>query len=125
MRTATAAPAEQFAEQVGRVAAEIEAGAAPGGGAAKAARSRVEAPKTTTAAKARWRFGLAVGVDLAAIIFGALVDVGQDRVRRRHVLEPRKGCGIAGVGIGVVRLGELAVRLFNVGRARAARDAEG
>ncbi len=52
---------------------------------------------------------LAVGVDLAAVEPGALIGVGQQFVGGRNLLEPRLRLGVAGIQVGMVLLGQLAV----------------
>src|SRR5215207_4554567 len=58
------------------------------------------------------------------VVLLALVLVAQDVVRRRDLLEPVLGLRVPGVRVGVVLLRELAVGLFDLGRARVLRDAE-
>ena len=52
---------------------------------------------------------VARGIDLAAVIARALVLVGQDIVGGADLLEPVRRLGLAGIDVGVVALGELAV----------------
>ena len=52
---------------------------------------------------------VAGGVDLAAVVAGALVLVGQDVVGGADLLEPLRRLRLAGVDVRVVALGELAI----------------
>ena len=66
----------------------------------------------------------AAGVDLAAVEAGALVLVRQDVVGAGNLLEARLGLLVAGIEIGVVALGELAIGAANVVFARILLDAQ-
>ena len=59
-----------------------------------------------------------------AVVLGALVGIGEDRVRLVHGLEVLLGLLVPGVAVRVVLHGELAVGLLELRLARRARDAE-
>src|SRR5579883_1974223 len=66
----------------------------------------------------------AAGVDLAAVEAGALVLVRQQIIGRRDLLEARLGLFVAGVEIGMMPLGELAIGGADLLLARILGDAE-
>ncbi len=104
--------AEELAEDVGRLRrhALLEAEAA-GGAAAPAER--------TAAGTASVHAG---GAEL--VVAGALGLVAQDVVGLLHLLEARLGLLVAGVAVGVVLTGQLAVGLLDLVGRGGARDAE-
>ena len=98
---------EALGEAVGPAAA---AGRGPAAAAAEAAAER----------HAR----IAVLVDLAAVVAGALVLVGQQVIGLGHLGEALGGLGIVLVAVGVQLLGEAAIGLLDLGLARPALDAQ-
>jgi hypothetical protein len=115
------AAAEQSFENVGQVdllaAAEIPraAGAAP---------ETAGRPARMAGAEAERRLGIAVLVDLAAIILGALGLVGEDVVGAGDGGETFRGLGVALVLVGMQLLGELAIGLLDLGFAGVPLDAQ-
>jgi hypothetical protein len=115
--------AEQAFEQIGQIgrftAGFVTAGTGIGG---------FEAAEPTAAAapKAERRLGIALLVDLAAVILRALVLVGQQVVGARDLGEALRGLGIVLVAIRVKLLGELAIGLLDLGLigARATPSSE-
>ena len=123
---AAAAPAAATAEQAFEQVAEI------GRVASKAALEAVErrrfAPRTRPPPppkppEAERHLRIALLVDLAAVVLGALVLVGQQIVGGRHLAEALGGVWIVLVAVGMKLLGEAAVRLFDLRFARAALHA--
>jgi hypothetical protein len=111
---ATEQTLEDVAQIAGIAAAEFEMGGT---------RARPEPARACTAIAER-RLGVAVIVDLAAIILCPLVLVGQQIVRRGDLAEAIRRLGIVLVAVGMKLLGELAVRLLDLGFVRAARHAQ-
>ena len=64
------------------------------------------------------------GVDLAAIELAARFGIGQQLVGDRHALEDFLGLGIAGIEVGMMLLGQLAISPANVGLAGVWRNAQ-
>ena len=67
---------------------------------------------------------LAARIDLAAVVFSALLGILEDRIGVGDLLELLLGRRVAGIEIGVQLLGELAVGLGNVVGARGLRHAK-
>src|SRR5207244_2533167 len=112
-------PFEQVAE-VGRLAAaEIEALEAAGARLRPACSRRIAAET-----RAERHLGIAVLVDLAAVVAGALVLVREQIVGVGDLSEALGRVGIVLVAVGVELLGEAAVRLLDLGVARAALNAQ-
>jgi hypothetical protein len=76
------------------------------------------------AAIAERRLGIALLVDLATIILGALILVRQQIVSGRHLGEPGGRLRIVLVAIGMKLLGELAISLLDRSLIRAARNTQ-
>src|SRR5882724_9157608 len=66
----------------------------------------------------------AAGVDLAAVVARPLLGIGQDVVGGVDRLEARGGILLAGIEVGVMLLGELAIGAPDLLLARLALDAE-
>src|SRR5262249_14189417 len=75
------------------------------------------------AGKAR-EFRVAVGVDLAAVVRGALVLVGQEIVGSRNLGELLLRLGVGLVLIGVIGLGQLTISRLQVLLAHRTRNPE-
>src|SRR5690349_14340794 len=84
-----------------------------------ALRVAAEASATPKPAAAERHLGIAVFVDLAAVVARAFVLVGQQVIGLRHLGETLRRLGIVLVAIGVKLLGEAAVRLLDLGFASA------
>ena len=88
------------------------------------ARSPPAAAAAAETAAAERHLGIAVLVDLAAVVARALVLVGQDVIGLRDLAEALGGLGIVLVAVGVKLLGEAAIGLLDLGLARAALDSQ-
>src|SRR5688500_1372045 len=125
-RAAPAAAAEQALEQV----AEVDANRATAG-EIEIFEPRRARPWTAAGKAPAWKsapaerhLGIAVLVDLAAVVARALVLVGQQVIGLGHFAEALGGLRIVRVAVGVELLGEASVRLLDVGVAGAARDSQ-
>src|SRR3546814_13975135 len=90
-----------------------------------AVRARVAAKTTASAAIAERHGGIAVAVDLAAIILRALRLVGQQVIGLGDVGEFLRRLGIVLVLVGVQFLGELAISGLDLRIACGLRNAQG
>jgi hypothetical protein len=115
-RLASAAAAKHFAQYVAQIGTfEF---------LCPAARS-AWAPGSASTSPSKASHGLsAVGIDLATIELRLLGGVSQDVEGRADLLETLFSGRIAGIGVGVELLGELAERLANLVGARTARHAQ-
>ena len=79
-----------------------------------AAAKRIAAPLLAIGARIK-AARIAIGVNLAGIEFGALVLVAQHVIGRGQFLETLLGFLVAGMGVGMVLLGQAAEGLFDLG----------
>src|SRR3546814_9752351 len=87
-------------------------------------RARIAAKTAASAAIAEGHGGIAVAVDLAAVILRALRLVGQQVVRLGDVGEFLRRLGIVLVLVGMQFLGELAIGGLDLRIARTLRNAQ-
>src|SRR5205823_135958 len=94
----TTATTEQLGKQIAGIAAELEIGRARLRAAGEAIAAGPETPTT----EPRWHFRLTVGINLPAIETTALLVVRQQRVGRRHILEPRQRSRVVRMRVGMI-----------------------